>query len=137
MRNSSHLIRTFSVIILLLLCTVVMAQNRRYNVVIDFDKAYISGICITRSDNDCLKASVVNEFGVSAMDMLYYSDKKKIKITRIVKKMNHWYIKRILKRDLAIVMEQLAEKGEARYTNEKRHITYSFTPLANENETSE
>lgn len=137
MRMSSHSIRTFAVMILLFMATVVMAQNRRYNVVIDLGKAYLSGICITHTDNDCLMASVVNEFGVSAMDMLYYSDKKKVKITRIVKQMDHWYIKRVLKRDLAIVMEQLAEKGEASYTNEKRHITYSFTPLANENETTE
>lgn len=137
MRNFSHSIRTFTVLFLLITPSMVMAQNSRYNVIIDFDKAYISGICITHTDNDCLMASVVNEFGVSAMDIMYYSDKKKVKITRIVKKLNHWYIKRVLKRDLAIVMEQLVEKGEARYTNEKRHITYSFTPLANENETKE
>lgn len=137
MRNSFHSIRTFAVLLLMLTASMVMAQNSRYNVIIDFDKAYISGICITHTDNECLMVSIVNEFGVSAMEMLYYSDKKKVKITRIVKKLNHWYIKRVLKHDLAIVMEQLVENGEARYTNDKRHITYSFTPLANENETTE
>ena len=125
-------------LILSLVClvTAVHAAGRmRYNVQIDFKKAYISGICIMQHDDDTVKASIVNEFGVSALDFTYDTQRQKVKIVNLMPKMNHWYIRRVLKRDLKQVMPQLLQKQDVTtYTNDKYNIRYTFTPA---NETPE
>ena len=75
-----------------------------------------------------LKASVVNEFGLSAMDFEYNPQKDKVKIINVIKKLDHWYIKRILKRDLRILIHNLRQ-GINKYENTKYDITYIFQPL--------
>ena len=75
-----------------------------------------------------LKASVVNEFGLSAMDFEYNPQKDKVKIINIIKKLDHWYIKRVLKRDLRILLHNL-EHGIYKHENAKYEITYTFQPL--------
>ena len=99
-----------------------------YSVQIDVKKAYISGICGMLFDEGKLKASVVNEFGFSAMDFEYDTQKDKVKIINIVKKLDHWYIKRVLKRDLRILIHNLRQ-GIYKHENTKYEITYNFQPL--------
>ena len=103
-------------------------ERARYSVQIDVKKAYISGICGMLFDEGKLKASVVNEFGFSAMDFEYDSQKDKVKIINIVKKLDHWYIKRVLKRDLRILIHNL-KQGIYKHENTKYEITYNFQPL--------
>jgi hypothetical protein len=103
-------------------------ERARYSVQIDVKKAYISGICGMLFENGKLKASVVNEFGLSAMDFEYDSRKDKVKIINIIKKLDHWYIKRVLKRDLRILLHNL-EQGIYKHENAKYEITYTFQPL--------
>lgn len=103
-------------------------ERARYSVQIDVKKAYISGICGILFEDGKLKASVVNEFGLSAMDFEYDSRKDKVKIINIIKKLDHWYIKRVLKRDLRILLHNL-EKGIYKHENAKYEITYTFQPL--------
>lgn len=103
-------------------------ERARYSVQIDVKKAYISGICGMLFDEGKLKASVVNEFGFSAMDFEYDTQKDKVKIINIVKKLDHWYIKRVLKRDLRILIHNLRQ-GIYKHENTKYEITYSFQPL--------
>lgn len=50
-------------------------ERARYSVQIDVKKAYISGICGMLFEDGKLKASVVNEFGLSAMDFEYNPQK--------------------------------------------------------------
>ncbi len=95
---------------------------------IDVKKAYISGICGMLFEDGKLKASVVNEFGLSAMDFEYNPQKDKVKIINVIKKLDHWYIKRILKRDLRILIHNLRQ-GINKYENTKYEITYTFQPL--------
>ncbi len=103
-------------------------ERARYSVQIDVKKAYISGICGMLFEDGKLKASVVNEFGLSAMDFEYDSRKDKVKIINIIKKLDHWYIKRVLKRDLRILLHNL-EQGIYKHENAKYEITYTFQPL--------
>ena len=103
-------------------------ERARYSVQIDVKKAYISGICGMLFDEGKLKASVVNEFGFSAMDFEYDTQKDKVKIINIVKKLDHWYIKRVLKRDLRILIHNLRQ-GIYKHENTKYEITYNFQPL--------
>ena len=79
-------------------------------------------------DEGKLKASVVNEFGFSAMDFEYDTQKDKVKIINIVKKLDHWYIKRVLKLDLRILIHNLRQ-GIYKHENTKYEITYNFQPL--------
>ena len=95
---------------------------------IDVKKAYVSGICGMLFEDGKLKASVVNEFGLSAMDFEYNPQKDKVKIINIIKKLDHWYIKRVLKRDLRILLHNL-EHGIYKHENAKHEITYIFQPL--------
>ena len=103
-------------------------ERARYSVQIDVKKAYISGICGMLFEDGKLKASVVNEFGFSAMDFEYDPQKDKVKIINIVKKLDHWYIKRVLKRDLRILIHNLRQ-GIYKHENTKYEITYTFQPL--------
>lgn len=103
-------------------------DRARYSVQIDVKKAYISGICGMLFEDGKLKASVVNEFGFSAMDFEYDPQKDKAKIINIVKKLDHWYIKRVLKRDLRILIHNL-RMGIYKHENTKYEITYNFQPL--------
>ena len=103
-------------------------ERARYSVQIDIKKAYISGICGMLFEDGKLKASVVNEFGLSAMDFEYDPQKDKVRIINIIKKLDHWYIKRVLKRDLRILLHNL-EQGIYKHENAKYEITYTFQPL--------
>ena len=103
-------------------------ERARYSVQIDVKKAYISGICGMLFEDGKLKASVVNEFGLSAMDFEYNPQKDKVKIINIIKKLDHWYIKRVLKRDLRILLYNV-EQGIYKHENVKYEITYTFLPL--------
>ena len=103
-------------------------ERARYSVQIDVKKAYISGICGMLFEDGKLKASVVNEFGLSAMDFEYNPQKDKVKIINVIKKLDHWYIKRILKRDLRILIHNLRQ-GIYKHENTKYEITYNFQPL--------
>ena len=42
--------------------------------------------------------------------------------------MDKWYIKRVLRKDLVLLMSSL-QKGESEYYNECRKITYQFIPI--------
>jgi len=100
-------------------------DRTRYAVQIDFTKAYISGVCIMLNDGEIIKASVVNEFGVSALDFTYNMTNRKVKILNVMGKMNKWYIKKVLKKDLKQVMFRL-QLGEYTYEDAKYKIKYTF-----------
>lgn len=111
-------------------------EKNRYSVQIDFGKAYISGVGIFAYTGNIIAASVFNEFGVSALSFSYNPQKDKVKILSMAGKLNRWYIKYVLKKDLKKVIKTLQEGGTS-YKNQKYDITYTFTPLAIEDETTE
>ena len=98
----------------------------RYNIQIDIRKAYLSGICILSKQEDCIISSIVNEFGVSLMDFSYNPQKKKVKIHSITKKLDRWYIKRILKKDIKSMLEVM-QTGGNEYIDSRYKIKYTFS----------
>lgn len=124
-------------LLLFTICTsAVSAQNAsansRYSVQMDIHKAYISGVCIMHEEEERITASIMNEFGVSALTYQYNKQSGKVKILSILKKMDKWYIKRVLKKDLKMVMKEMPLKEPLTYKNQKYKIIYQFTPLQDE-----
>ncbi len=140
-------LQSISIALLLLFCSIGIqaksysfpkneGEKARYSVQIDFKKAYISGVGIMAMQDGVINGSVFNEFGVSALAFSYNPKKDKVKILSVISKMNKWYIKKVLKRDLRQMMHLLAN-DETTYKDEKFNITYTFTPLEEEDETTE
>lgn len=100
----------------------------KYNATIEMSKGYVSGVCIMVNDGGVIKGSLFNEFGISAIDFTYQPDKRKVKLLSVIKMLNKWYIKKVLRQDLVQVMENLS-KGICSYHDEKFKINYNFTIL--------
>ena len=105
-------------------------EKCRYSVQIDFSKAYISGVGIIAYTDNQIAGSVFNEFGVSALSFSYNPQKEKVKILSVAGKLNRWYIKAVIKKDLKKLIKVL-QKGGTSYKNQKYNITYTFVPIVN------
>ncbi len=105
-----------------------VGQKVKYNATIEMKKGYISGICILFNDGTLIKGCLFNEFGISALDFSYQPDKGKVKILSVIKMLDKWYIKKVLRRDLVQLMQNLA-KGVPDYQDKKFNIDYHFTVL--------
>ena len=102
--------------------------TERYSAMIEFPKAYVSGVCLLKTDDEGVKGCIFNEFGISALEFERRAGKKKVKIVSAIKMINKWYIKRLLSRDLMHVLDNL-QRGVNTYRNEKYNINYKFTPI--------
>ncbi len=100
----------------------------KYSATIEMRKGYMSGICILLNDGKEIKGCLFNEFGISALDFIYNPEKKKVKLLSVIKMLNKWYIKKVLKKDLVNVMENL-RYGKMTYRDERFKIDYKFTLL--------
>ncbi len=103
----------------------------RYSAMIEMKKGYLSGICILVNDGEKINGCLFNEFGISAIDFIYFPKKKKVKLVSVIKMINKWYIRKILKRDLVQVMECLS-RGESEYSDGRYGIDYHFKVLKDE-----
>ena len=108
-------------------------EKTKYSAYIDMPQGYVSGVCVLFNEGTVIRGSLFNEFGITALNFSYDIKKEKIKLYSVVKLMDKWYIKRILKKDLKQLMKCL-QKGESVYQDEKYHITYSFSTLNAEEE---
>ena len=126
--------RRFALLLLLVLSASLMrvSANNRYTVQMDIRKAYISGVCIMHEEEEIITASIMNEFGVSALTYSYNKKTEKVKILNIFKKMDKWYIKRVLKKDLKVIMREMPLLEPLTYENHRYNIIYQFTPLNDE-----
>lgn len=106
-------------------------EKAKYSAYIDMPQGYVSGVCVLFNEGTVIRGSLFNEFGITALSFSYDIKKEKIKLYSVVKLMDKWYIKRILKKDLKQLMKCL-QKGESVYQDEKYHITYSFSTLNTE-----
>lgn len=102
----------------------------RYDAYIEMPHAYISGICILLNDGQVIKGSLINEFGLTAIDFIYYPKKEKVKLCSVFGAMDKWYIHRVLRKDLVQLLQCL-KQGETQYINKRRNITYNFKPVDN------
>ena len=130
-----------SVVLAFTLCGRISAQTMypthvgdkmRYTAMIESPKAYLSGICILYHDTDgVVKGSMFNEFGISALDFTYNVKKDKVKLHHVVKMMDKWYVRRVLRRDLRELLHGLRQ-GKGEYIDSKYHLTYQFVRIADE-----
>lgn len=104
-------------------------EASRYEAYIELPRGYLSGVCIMRCAGDTLRGSIFNEFGVSAMDFVYDRRKDRVRLLSVMKMMDRWYIRRTLRSDLRRLLRSM-NAGEGEYRNERRHILYRFTPMA-------
>lgn len=100
-------------------------ERAKYAAYIEMPKVYVSGICVLLQEDGLIKGSLFNEFGITALDFTYNPQRDKIKLHSVMKMMDKWYIRKVLKKDLRQVMKTLKE-GQTEYTNQRRHIVYRF-----------
>ena len=105
-------------------------KSIRYDAYIEMPKAYLSGICILLHDEHVIKGTLINEFGITAIDFIYYPKKEKVKLYGVFSAMDKWYIRRVLRKDLSRLLQGM-KRGQTHYTNKKRNITYNFKPIDN------
>ena len=111
-------------------------DKARYTVMIEFNKAYISGVGVLARQEQKIVGSIFNEFGVSALSFSYDPQKGKTKIIDTIGFLNKWYVKRVLRRDISLLMRDLDASG-ALYRNERKNIIYTFSPLIEQDATTE
>ena len=109
------------------------SENMQYGMVMTARGHEVTGICVIESgQGGSLVGSVVNEFGVKAFDFIY--DKGKTKVLNVIKPLNKWYIRRVLRRDLNNILPEVSGKkeltGEQVFKRSSR--TYIFTPMEQE-----
>jgi hypothetical protein len=103
----------------------------------------LSGICLIKTDASGSKGSLVNEFGIHALDFTVSTDRRKVRLLHVIDRMNKWYIKRILRRDLRFLFLNKESAQDRRREvivagdttilhNKKYRITYTFTEIKNE-----
>lgn len=106
-------------------------ERVRYSAYIEMSRGYVSGVCILVNDEGIIKGCIFNEFGITALDFSYDPRRQKIHLYSVITMMDKWYIRRVLKKDLAQLMRCL-QRSETSYQNVRRNISYLFTPIADE-----
>ena len=105
-----------------------MAFSQRYSAYISMPRGYVSGLLVLQHEEEAVRGSLFNEFGITALDFTYDRAKDKVKLHSVAKMMDRWYIRRVLRRDLREVLKRL-EQGDSIYDDQRYHINYKFTPL--------
>lgn len=110
-----------------------LGVKEKYATTIELPNGYLSGISVIKRETLCYRGVLFNEFGITALEFTYDSYKKKIRFVQLIAMLNKWYIRRLLKKDLPYVMENLF-RGISTYKNEKYHIIYQFSLMDNKPE---
>lgn len=113
----------------------------KYSVCISFRGTPITGLCIVRGNDDEVIGSVINEFGIKAFDFVFSKDKGKTRLHNVIKMMNKWYVKKVVRADLSTLLRSknsekqmkrrtiLKDNGILTLNNNKYNITYKFIPI--------
>ncbi|MCM1449311.1 MAG: hypothetical protein NC082_03135 [Clostridiales bacterium] len=123
------------------------AMTSRFTLDISMSKGHLSGILIAKNQEDTIIGTMVNEFGVTALSFVYEKKSHRIKLHDVIGFLNKWYIKRVLRSDIKYCLHILygTPAKEKRYyivsrndneiilTNTKRQITYTFSPIQEQN----
>lgn len=121
-----------------------MAQE--YNLLMQVRGQEITGICVinTTPENEVV-GTVVSEFGVKAFDFTYANGKAKV--LNVIAMLDKWYIRKVLRKDLAFILENLPQgqdtvkkkrsisflpNGDIEMKNERFNIRYTFSPMNHE-----
>lgn len=106
------------------------AKTLQYGMLMTARGQEVTGVCVMEmSDDGSLVGSVVNEFGVKAFDFMF--NKGKTKVLNVIKPLNKWYIRRVLRCDLNHIIPEIIgrnqQEGEQVYRLGSR--SYVFTPI--------
>lgn len=85
----------------------VAGDVNRYDFELSGNQGEISGILVTADDGNVVKGSVINQFGLTAVDFGYNKLNQKVRLYHLVGFLNKWKIKYVLKRDLKAMMQVL------------------------------
>jgi hypothetical protein len=89
---------------------------------------YVSGVCILIRQTDGVKGCLFNEFGITLLDFYYDAKRDNVKLHSVMKKMDKWYIRRVLRSDLRALIHEL-QHGCTTYEDKKHNIYYSLTVI--------
>lgn len=109
-------------------------DRAEYSAMIEMKKGYLSGVCLLVNDGGSIKGAVVNEFGITAIDFVYSVEKDKVKLNTVTAMLDKWYIRKVLARDLRELLHNL-RSGKGQYTDLKYGISYTLSPLQENNNT--
>lgn len=149
MRRYSKLI---SLVVLCLLSVDMMAQGPfrpdkdgkcSFNLEMDIRGHSITGLTIMQQGDGEVRGTVVNQMGLKAFDFIYNETRQKVELQNVVKMMNRWYIRRVLRRDLRFLFSHssnahnrshtlIVTPDSVRLQNTRQHINYLFTSLAHD-----
>lgn len=118
-------------------------QPTRYYMELKRDDSNISGLLILKQEDGKILGSIINEFGVSAIDFSYDINRRKMRLINVIKFLDKWYIKRTLSRDIAFCISELMQLNpnlsnkyiiisnpdSTQIVNRRQNISYSFTPV--------
>ncbi len=114
-------------------------ERAAWNVTLQRGQTSITGICIARKDGQGVVGSVVNEFGIHLFDFTCHNNR--VKVCNLFAAMDKWYIRRILRRDLRLLVAdkplntkpnrllQAWPPDSLLLQNNKYHIAYHFQRL--------
>lgn len=121
-------------LILSLLSISLSTWGQRFSTFIETPRAGISGICVLVTDSSEVRGSLFNEFGITALDFTYLPSKNKVRLHSVMSALDHWYIRRILRRDFRQIVPGLLSAPSQPLNLKISQISYSFTPLPNDPE---
>ena len=84
-------------------------ERIRYAASIEMPRGWVSGTCVLKKDSDTVRGSLFNEFGFTAIDFCYYPQRRKVKLVSVMDLLDKWYIRRVLRKDLARLLERLQQ----------------------------
>ena len=103
-----------------------------YSAYVEIKKAHASGVCILANNSGVISGSMFNEFGISMFDFTYDCESERVQIENIASKLDKWYIRRVLKRDLRSLMKSL-QTGGSSYSDTKHGVKFTLMPIAEDN----
>ncbi|MGN0281670.1 MAG: hypothetical protein ACI4B3_05140 [Prevotella sp.] len=126
--------RNLLILSLFLLYALPIIAIDRYTVSIEMNRGGITGIAVLNDDSVSTVGSFINEFGIKAFDFCYDKRRRKVKLMNVMKMMDKWYVRKVLRHDLLLLLEKREAGEPMRLTNQRHHIIYIFEPLVPEGE---
>ena len=133
-------------------------KRNDFRMILSSSKTNISGIYVVKQVNREWRGSIINEFGIKALDFI--STSKESNLQNVIPFLNKWYIKKVIASDIQFIMEidnpdyskgiqsqryfisdtltvnfrnkkelQRLPDGEIKYKNHKYALTYSLKKI--------
>lgn len=119
-------------------------ERATYAVTLDFGRAHLTGLCIVKRLDNELVGTLLNEFGIRALDFRYDPQRGRVRLSNLLALLDSWYIRKTLRRDLSLLLQNAAleaplqrrgrrlarlDDGTLSLTHTRRDLELRFTPL--------